>query len=432
MGSRTWIKIFCDSWFEGSIRQESTLVRSVFTDLLALAGRLGETGTISLPGGIFGYTDEQIAVILNITTEEWVEAKDHLSNHPENGENRILVDERNRISIINWERYQSEYEKRRDRNRNLVSRHNRTDKIAAHLHAVNRTEKIAAAEGEGEKKEKEKREEVEKKEKEKREEVEQKKSKSLSSDKSDDPPPSISPPELQLQGPSIEDQKSKPRDLAILWNDLCTKLPQVKVDLMSDQRMKKARLRLKQAPIEYWRSVFEKINATPFLVGKGSSGWKADFDWIIKNEENADKVMSGIYGPPKLKYKVVSTGDENIFEIQDETGNVFKCEWERSTPIPDKLIEALLAGARPCSCCGLPVERGFYWVDSGARYTGFISEELNLSDRLEYHPGPVPEGLCPVCWTTLDEDGTCPSTIDPGWHADDAGRDLRGVTWAFG
>jgi len=74
----------------------------------------------------------------------------------------------------------------------------------------------------------------------------------------------------------------------------------VKVDQMSDQRMKKATLRLKQAPIEYWRSVFEKINATPFLVGEGDRGWKATFDWIINNIDNADKVISGAYsGTPK-------------------------------------------------------------------------------------------------------------------------------------
>lgn len=148
MGNRTWVKIFCDNWFEGSIRQESPLVRSVFTDLLALCGRLGETGIISLPGGACGYTDEQFSAMLNISLEEWQEAKGRLLDHPETSENRIVINGANIIKIINWEKYQSEYEKRRDRSRNLIGRDDReerTDKISD-----NRTDKMTAAEGEGE------------------------------------------------------------------------------------------------------------------------------------------------------------------------------------------------------------------------------------------------------------------------------------------
>jgi hypothetical protein len=113
MGGRTWVKIFTDKWFEGTIRQESALVRGVFVDLLALAGKLGDDGKIRLPGTTIGYTDLQVAAILNIGVPEWVQSKDRLSNHPIEKENRITVTPDNVIEIINWGTYQSEYSRQK-------------------------------------------------------------------------------------------------------------------------------------------------------------------------------------------------------------------------------------------------------------------------------------------------------------------------------
>ena len=114
-GSRSWIKIFCTSWFEGSIRDESPLIRSIWVDLLALAGRTGYTGVISLPGVNVGYTDEQLANIFRVSLSEWLSCKEKLSNHPDHMVgNRILVKPGNVIAIINWEQYQSEYSRQKD------------------------------------------------------------------------------------------------------------------------------------------------------------------------------------------------------------------------------------------------------------------------------------------------------------------------------
>ena len=109
MSSRAWVKIHSTRWFEGSIRKESIEVRSVFVDLIALAGRTGTDGVIKLPGVDMGYSDEQIATILNIPTETWMQTKSRLCNHPDENENRIMCNEKNVISIINWGNYQSEY-----------------------------------------------------------------------------------------------------------------------------------------------------------------------------------------------------------------------------------------------------------------------------------------------------------------------------------
>lgn len=109
MGGRTWVKIFTDNWFEGTIRSESPIVRAVFVDLLALAGKMGGDGIIRLPGTTIGYTDKQLAAIINIGVPEWLQSKDRLSNHPIDKENRITVTPENVIEIINWSKYQSEY-----------------------------------------------------------------------------------------------------------------------------------------------------------------------------------------------------------------------------------------------------------------------------------------------------------------------------------
>ena len=115
MGRRTWIKLFCDNWLRGSIRAEDLETRATFMDLLALAGdsAYGDKGIIQLADGV-GFTDEIIAGILNIPLEIWLKTKVRLSNHPDKNENRIIIQNINHgfsISIINWEKYQSEYER---------------------------------------------------------------------------------------------------------------------------------------------------------------------------------------------------------------------------------------------------------------------------------------------------------------------------------
>jgi len=121
LGARTWVKLYTEGWLKGSIRKESVLVRSVFVDLLALAGCSGEEGTISLNGTSVGYTDMQIAQVFCISIEDWKYAKRNLSTTSGGEENRIEILDNNVIKIINWEKYQSEYDKRRDKSRRVPS-----------------------------------------------------------------------------------------------------------------------------------------------------------------------------------------------------------------------------------------------------------------------------------------------------------------------
>lgn len=112
---RTWIKIYCNNWLRGSIRKESIEVRATFIDLLAMAGdsAYGENGEIKLANGI-GFSDEVIMGILNINEQIWTSVKHELAHCINIKERRIKIIEQKQgysIKIINWGRYQSEYER---------------------------------------------------------------------------------------------------------------------------------------------------------------------------------------------------------------------------------------------------------------------------------------------------------------------------------
>ena len=73
MGSRTWIKIYCDKWLEGTISGESPELRGIFTTLLALcgSGKHSQLGEIKIGNGI-GYTDSQLATVLKVDDKSWL------------------------------------------------------------------------------------------------------------------------------------------------------------------------------------------------------------------------------------------------------------------------------------------------------------------------------------------------------------------------
>lgn len=109
MGSRTWIKIYCDKWLNGTIREESLDVRAVWVDLLVLAGsgKYGDSGEIKITDQI-GFLDQQLADLLQISRQKWATIKKKL-----NETDRVIIKNGNIICIKNWARYQSEYERTR-------------------------------------------------------------------------------------------------------------------------------------------------------------------------------------------------------------------------------------------------------------------------------------------------------------------------------
>jgi len=109
MGSRTWIKIYCDRWLNGSIRDETPELRGVWVDLLVLAGsgKYGDSGVIKITDQV-GYFDKQLAELLQISAQKWATCKKKLIQT-----DRVCVENNNIIVIKNWSKYQSEYDRQK-------------------------------------------------------------------------------------------------------------------------------------------------------------------------------------------------------------------------------------------------------------------------------------------------------------------------------
>jgi len=109
MGSRTWVKIYCGNWIEGSLRQEKPALRGVWADLLALCGggQYSQEGEIKVRKDI-GYTDSMLSKVLNISPKVWAASKKRLVET-----DRLEVKTDNILAIINWKSYQSEYERQK-------------------------------------------------------------------------------------------------------------------------------------------------------------------------------------------------------------------------------------------------------------------------------------------------------------------------------
>ena len=129
MGSRTWIKIYCDKWLNGTIREESLEVRAVWVDLLVLAGsgKYGDSGEIKITEQI-GYSDLQLAELLQVSRQKWAVIKKRLIETDRiiiknlngdrgvmsknlNAARGVIPKNSNIICIKNWSKYQSEYER---------------------------------------------------------------------------------------------------------------------------------------------------------------------------------------------------------------------------------------------------------------------------------------------------------------------------------
>jgi hypothetical protein len=87
--------------------------------------------------------------------------------------------------------------------------------------------------------------------------------------------------------------KTEIKFLIELWNKYAVgNIPKIKD--ITDDRLKKVKVRLSEKSISEWEDVFKMFNLSSFL--KGDSGkWKATFDWIMENNKNYKKVLEGNY-----------------------------------------------------------------------------------------------------------------------------------------
>jgi uncharacterized protein YdaU (DUF1376 family) len=84
-----------------------------------------------------------------------------------------------------------------------------------------------------------------------------------------------------------------------LWNDLAEKINLSKIQRLTDARKAQLQKRLDEAGgLEGWKTVLKKIEQSSFLRGGGAQGWKANFDFVLK-QSNFTKILEGNYDDKK-------------------------------------------------------------------------------------------------------------------------------------
>ncbi len=77
------------------------------------------------------------------------------------------------------------------------------------------------------------------------------------------------------------------------FNQICKSYPPVKA--ITQSMANRIDEILKTENIKSFQLAFEKMESSKFLKGYNRSGWKATFDWLIRNHENFLKVLEGRY-----------------------------------------------------------------------------------------------------------------------------------------
>ena len=128
-----------------------------------------------------------------------------------------------------------------------------------------------------------------------------------------------------------EESRFGPSQFAELWDST-----QHKETDLTQARREKVKLRLKRHPArEYWVGVMGTIQQTPFLRGENDRGWRPDFDWLVRNDENSAKIREGNYGSTETPKPEAEPQDEtpcsacNHPERLHQNGECALCVYER-------------------------------------------------------------------------------------------------------
>jgi hypothetical protein len=110
---RTWIKLWVDQSLHGSMIAELTPTqRWIFIGLLLLAGDSESSGTVfrrkNEDGQLVGYSDAVLADTLGVEIDEISPALRRMVE-----KEKVTIDPLGVVSICNWTKYQSEYERKK-------------------------------------------------------------------------------------------------------------------------------------------------------------------------------------------------------------------------------------------------------------------------------------------------------------------------------
>jgi len=274
------------------MRKEPAFVRGIFIDLIAMAGdsAFGNDGIIKLAEGV-GVTDKVISGIIFVSQKQWKEAKKRLSSGPEPRIEIIDLKSGYAIKIINWEKYQSEYNRQKSYRQSYNKSYNKSYTKGYKVEIEGDIE--------GENKEYIK--------------------------------------EYIEYSTSDSDKKFNEWKEGIIsqWNKFALQfgLPRVKAVTKSSKRERLLRARFNEKEFDFPK-ILEKAARSDFLLGV-KTDWRVSFDWLIC-PSNYIKVLEGNYDnnlSQKDSIKASRVG-ENKVEIDYPPGY-----WEKVRELRQKGIQ---------------------------------------------------------------------------------------------
>lgn len=117
-GSRKWVKLWVNEWLDGTTRFEmSDAQRAFWTDLLAMAGRSRFPGVIcagQIDGHFVGYPINKFQALMS----EPIDVEATFALFEKNRKIEVEVTQESspklfKLTLLNWERYQSEYQRQK-------------------------------------------------------------------------------------------------------------------------------------------------------------------------------------------------------------------------------------------------------------------------------------------------------------------------------
>ena len=94
---------------------------------------------------------------------------------------------------------------------------------------------------------------------------------------------------------SNKNQEQEPTSLSVsdVWNSH-ENLPAIRT--MTQARKTQLAVRMREPLFaDNWREIVARIAGSSFCTGENDRGWKADIDWLLKNDGNYSKVLEGKY-----------------------------------------------------------------------------------------------------------------------------------------
>lgn len=258
MSEVKWIKIVTDIFNDEKmlfIEQlpEADSIIVIWFKLLALAGKINNGGVLLFRDSI-PYTDEMLATIFRrpINTVRLA-----LKTFEEFGMVEII---NNAITIPNWSKHQSldQLEERKEYMKNYMREYREKQKLLAEGKVNSKANsKVNVSEAEGD---------IE-------EEGDIDKEEDTTTDKS----------------PAVPFEKIKD-----IFNSTCISYSNIRTVSAKRKEHIRARYRQYNHDLDVFKELFILAEGSEFLKGRNKRKWKADFDWLI-NDNNMAKVLEGRY-----------------------------------------------------------------------------------------------------------------------------------------